>query len=300
MGGVRIGFAKAGDLTLWFSAEAIEAWRAPTSGTPGGQCVYSDIAIETALTVRSVYHLGLRQTEGFLRSVSTLLGLEIRIPDHSTLSRRSRTLALVPLRPGGGSRPIHILIDSTGLKAHRGPEPPPKQNRRQWRKLHVVVDADKGDIVASEITTRGASDGAQVPGLLAEIKGELASIMADGAYDTERVYSTIAARPGSRPTKTLIPPRRNARSAPRSGRPSMQSRDRIVQTIRRSGIRRWRKSSGFMRRSLVETAISRFKMILGPRLRSRLLPTQRAEARIACKILNGMTALGMPDSYCAA
>ena len=99
---------KRGDLTLWFSAEAMKAWHAPGSGTPGGQRVYSDLAIETALTVRSVYHLGLRQTEGFLRSVSTLLGLEIRIPDHSTLSRRSRALAPVPLCPGGGSGPGHV------------------------------------------------------------------------------------------------------------------------------------------------------------------------------------------------
>lgn len=129
----------------------------PASGTPGGQPRYSDVAIETELTVRSVYHLGLPQTEGFLRSVSTWLGPEIHVPDHSTLSRRSRGLAPVPLCPGGGNGPIHILIDSTGLKAHRGPEPRAKRNRRQWRKLHVVVDGDSGDIVASEIATRGAS-----------------------------------------------------------------------------------------------------------------------------------------------
>ena len=79
---------KRGELTLWFSEEAIEAWHAPASGKPGGRRIYSDLAIEAALTVRTVYRLGLRQTEGFLRSVSALLNLEIRIPDHSTLSRR--------------------------------------------------------------------------------------------------------------------------------------------------------------------------------------------------------------------
>jgi len=290
---------KRGDLTLWLSAESTEAWHAPGSGTPGGQRVYSDLAIETALTVRSVYHLGLRQTEGFLGSVSTLLGLGIRIPDHSTLSRRSRTLTPIQIGSSGQRGPVHILIDSTGLKVHRGCEPRPKRNRRQWRKLHLVVDADTGDIVASEITTRGASDGAQVPKLLAGITREIASVMADGAYDTRRVYSSIETRPSSGPTQILIPPRRNARSAPRSGGQSTQSRDQIVQRIRQLGIRRWRKSSGYMRRSLVETAISRFKMVLGPRLRSRLMASQRAEARIGCKILNRMTALGMPDSYCA-
>ncbi len=287
---------KRGELTLWFSEEAIEAWHAPASGKPGGQRVYSDLAIETALTVRSVYHLGLRQTEGFLRSVSALLGLEIRIPDHSTLSRRSMTLTPVQLYPTGSKDPVHILIDSTGLKVHRGRGPRDKRNRRQWRKLHLVVTADTGDILASELTTRWASDCAQVPNLLAEITRELASVMADGAYDTRRVYSTIEARPTRSPTKILIPPRSNARSPPRSGQ-STGSRDLTIQSIGELGIRHWRKSSGYMRRSLVETAISRYKMIIGRRLRSRAMASQRTESRIACRILNTMTELGMPNSY---
>ncbi len=252
---------KRGELMLWFSEEAIEAWHAPASGKPGGRRIYSDLAIETALTVRAVYHLGLRQTEGFLRSVSALLRLNIHIPDHSTLSRRSMTLAPVQISPtgvnAGSDGPVHILIDSTGLKVHRGRGPRDKRNRRQWRKLHLVVDADTGDILASELTTRRASDCAQVPSLLAEIIRELASVMADGAYDTRRVYSTIEARPAHSPTKILIPPRSNARSPPRSGQ-STKSRDHTVQLIRELGIRRWRNSSGYMRRSLVETAISRF------------------------------------------
>ena len=92
----------------------MEAWHAPASGKPGGQRIYSDLAIETALTVRTVYHLGLRQAEGFLRSVSALLRLNIHIPDHSTRSRRSMTLAPVQIRPSGSDGGVHILIDSTG------------------------------------------------------------------------------------------------------------------------------------------------------------------------------------------
>ncbi len=143
---------KRGELTLWFSEDAIDAWQAPASGKPGGQRVYSDLAIETALTVRAVYHLGLRQTEGFLRSVSSLLDLQIRVPDHSTLSRRSMTLVPIRICLVGREDPAHILINSTGLKVHRGRGPRDKQNRRQWRKLHLVVDADTGDILASELT----------------------------------------------------------------------------------------------------------------------------------------------------
>ena len=290
---------KRGELMLWFSEEAIEAWNAPASGKPGGRRIYSDLAIETALTVRTVYRLGLRQAEGFLRSVSALLNLEIRIPDHSTLSRRSMTLPPVHICPTGPQGPVHILIDSTGLKVHCGRGPRDKRNRRQWRKLHLVVDADTGDILGSELTTRRASDCAQVPTLLAEITRELASVMADGAYDTRRVYSAIEARPAHSPTKILIPPRSNARSPPRSGQ-STKSRDHTVQLMRELGVRRWRDSSGYMRRSLVETAISRFKVLIGRRLRSRAMASQRTEARIGCGILNKMTKLGMPDSYCAA
>ena len=208
------------------------------------------------------------------------------------------TLAPVDLCPLGSEDPAHILIDSTGLKVHRGRTSTDKRNRRQWRKLHLVVDADTGDILASELTTRRASDCAQVPSLLEEITRDLASVMADGAYDTRRVYSTIESRPAGSPTKILIPPRSNARSPPRTGQ-STESRDRTIQLIDELGIRRWWKSSGYMRRSLVETAMSRYKMISGRRLRSRTMESQRTESRIGCRILNTMTELGMPDSYCA-
>ena len=125
------GLRRRGDLTLWFSDEAIKAWHAPTDAKPGGQRIYSDLAIETALTVRAVYGLALRQTEGFLKSVSTLLGLSSRIPDHSTLSRRSKQLNRICNCSTDAGGPIHILIDSTGLKIHRGTEYPHQlRNRR--------------------------------------------------------------------------------------------------------------------------------------------------------------------------
>ena len=183
------GLRKRGDLTLWLSEEAIAAWRAPAGKKPGGQPVYSDLAIEAGLTVRLVYGLALRQTEGFLQSISALLGLGLRIPDHTTLSRRSKDLTVrIPVSANGGS--LHIMIDSTGLRVHSGNIPgssPPK--RRAWRKLHIVVNAGTGEILASALTTHRARDAAQVPGLLSQIDHELASVMADGAYDTAPVYA---------------------------------------------------------------------------------------------------------------
>src|SRR4051795_498355 len=140
-----------GSLTVWFTPEAIEAWRAEPRTTRGGQAFYSDLAIATTLTVRAVFRLALRQTEGLIGSLLQLLDLNLAVPDHSTLSRRAATLE-VP-RPQAGSAPVHLLVDSTGLKLC-GPgewlvEKHGTKGRRAWRVLHLATDADTGRIVAS-------------------------------------------------------------------------------------------------------------------------------------------------------
>ncbi len=291
------GLRKRGDLNLWFSEEAIAAWRAPTGKKPGGQLVYSDLAIEAGLTVRLVYGLALRQTEGFLQSVSALLDLGLRIPDHTTLSRRSKDLNVrIPVAANGG--PLHIMIDSTGLRAHSGNVPgssPPK--RRAWRKLHIVINADTGEILASALTTHRAGDAAQVPTLLTQIVDPLASAMADGAYDRSTVYAAIEAH-GPGPPQILIPPRRDAQT--RSVANISSQRNATVRAIGAVGRRRWAHDSGYTRRSLVETAMWRYKAIIGGSMRSRTMASQKTEAALACTILNRMTQLGMPDGYCIA
>ena len=203
------GLCARGDVTIWLSEEALKAWRAPVSGKPGGQRIYANIAIETALTVRLVYHLALRQTEGFLRSLASQLELDIPIPDHTTLSRRARKLGKIRFQPAASSRPIHVLIDSTGLKIHVGNLRTPPKNR-DWRKLHVAVNSRFGYVVASELTSKAARDCARVPALLGQIENPLASVSADGAYDTESVYRAISAHGAGRPTKIVIPPKRDA------------------------------------------------------------------------------------------
>ena len=115
------GLRRRGDLTVWFDEEAIANWKADKTGKPGGQRVYSDMAIETGLVVRMVYKLAYRQTEGFLHSIASLLELGIEIPDYSTLSRRSRLLRKKLRIPKAASnQPIHLMIDSTGLRIHVG------------------------------------------------------------------------------------------------------------------------------------------------------------------------------------
>jgi hypothetical protein len=175
-----------GSLTVWFSQEAIAAWRAEPRTTRGGQAHYSALAIRTALTLRAVFRLALRQTESLIGSILQLLGLDLAVPDHSTLSRRAETLE-VPRPCSSSGEPVHLLVDSTGLR-RCGPgewlvEKHGTQRRRTWRKLHIGVDAETGQILASELTPHDVNDGTQVEALLDQIAGPLASLTGDGAYD---------------------------------------------------------------------------------------------------------------------
>jgi Transposase DDE domain len=153
------GLKRRGDLTLWLDEAAIAGWQAPRRTTPGGQARYSDAAIELVLVLRLVFHLALRQAEGFARSVLRLLGGELRVPDHTTLSQRSRGFA--GRRPSTVPHgPMHLAIDSTGLKLFgRCGWDAEKHGRarRSWRKLHLAVDAETGEIVASVPTDSRAA-----------------------------------------------------------------------------------------------------------------------------------------------
>ena len=135
------GLRARGSLTVWFTAEAIRGWQAEVRVGRGGQAKYSDLAIATALTLRAVFRLALRQTEGLIGSILQLLGLDLAVPDHSTLSRRAETLE-VP-RPRCGREPVHLLVDSTGLRLC-GPggwleEKHGSKRRRAWKMLHLAT-----------------------------------------------------------------------------------------------------------------------------------------------------------------
>ena len=186
-----------GSLTVWFTEAAIAAWKAEPRATRGGQPRYSALAITTALTLRAVFRLALRQTEGLIASLLGLLGLDLAAPDHSTISRRGETLPVS--RAGPGSEPVHLLVDSTGLKLC-GPgewlvEKHAAKVRRSWRKLHIGVDADTGQIIAAELTSKDVDDGSQVGPLLEQIAGPVASFTGDGAYD--RCQTASNRDPGS-------------------------------------------------------------------------------------------------------
>jgi Transposase DDE domain len=212
------GLRARGSLTVWFTAEAMEAWKAEPRTGRGGQPRYSSLAITTALTLRAVFRLALRQTEGLISSLLQLLGLNLAVPDHSTLSRRAKTLE-VP-RPKAGSEPVHLLVDSTGLKLCGASEwlieKHGTKRRRAWRVLHLATDADTGRIVASVLTDKDADDGSQVGPLLERIDGAVASVTGDGAYDRDDVYAEVAARHPA--AAVVVPPRANAAERSRRDR----------------------------------------------------------------------------------
>ena len=285
-----------GSLMVWFSDEAIAAWRAEPRTTRGGQPHYSALAIRTALTLRAVFRLALRQTEGLIGSILKLLRLDLAAPDHSTLSRRAETLE-VPKPYPGSKGPIHLLVDSTGLRLC-GPgewltEKHGTRRRRSWRKLHIGVDVETGQILASELTMSDVDDGSQVEPLLDQITAPLASFTGDGAYDQAGVYDTAAKRHPD--AEVIVPPRATAVLS-EDVETSPTQRDRHLQSIAEHGRVGWQKRSGYTRRALVETSISRFKRVIGDALRSQTDRCRATEVAIAISALNRMFELGRPKS----
>ena len=285
-----------GSLTVWFTEAAIAAWRAEPRTTPGGQPHYSALAILTALTLRAVFRLALRQTEGLIGSILRLLGLELAVPDHSTIGRRAQTLVLAP-RPRATSEPLHLLVDSTGLKLG-GPgewltEKHGTRKRRSWRKLHLGVDAATGEIVAAELTTNEVDDGSQVAPLLDQVAGRIASFTGDGAYDRDDVYGAVAER---HPDAAVVVPPRATAVPSEAAETAPTQRDRHLELIAERGRMGWQKVAGYHRRALAEAAMSCYKRVIGDTLRSRTEPGQATEVAIAVYALNRMLELGRPKS----
>ena len=159
-----------GSLTVWFTHEAVEGWRAAPRTTPGGQPWYSPLAILTALTLRAVFRLALRQTESLIGSIIGPLGLALAVPDHSTLYRRAETLEVPRPQPRRNGEPLHLLVDSTGLRLCGAGEwllqKHGAKTRRSRRKLHIGLDAGSGQIVAASLTAKEVDDASQVGPLL--------------------------------------------------------------------------------------------------------------------------------------
>ena len=287
------GLVRRGDITIWLSPKSIATWSPGKGGIPGGQRKFSDLAIETALTLRLVFGLPLRQAEGFLRSLFGLMGVDLPVPDHTTLSRRAKGLEL-RLRSSASAGPIHLIVDSTGLSiVGEGEWAAAKyggKGRRCWKKLHLGVDG-AGVIVAQSLTDGSVDDAAEGIKLLRSVGHRVRSFIGDGAYDSVAVYTAA----GARGARVVGPPSRKA-TGPRRRKPRSPARDRAIARIRKVGRRRWKTESGYHRQGRVENTFFRFKSIVGGRLRARQRDAQATEAVIACNALNRMFELGRPRS----
>ncbi len=292
------GLRSRGDVTIWLSEAAIAAWTPPKNGLRGGQRRYSNLAILTGLTLRVVFQLPLRQTEGFLDSLLSLMGLDLEAPDHTTLSRRNTDVE-VPALTRDHDGPIHLVVDSTGLKilgsgdwnAHKYKA---SRKRRDWRKLHIGVD-DEGFIVAAELTASSEGDASTLPDLLDQIEVPIQRFTADGAYDHRSIYDRVGAA-GTEDVVIVIPPRRCAVSAGPTDGPWAQ-REAALRRIRKIGRREWQKESGYRQQARVENGFFRYKSLLGDGLKAKNRNAQTREVMIGCHILNRMAALGRPESY---
>ena len=292
------GLKQRGSLTFWIEESVLEQWVVQElSGKPGASILYSDLAIQTMATVKAVYRLAGRQCQGFLESIFELMGINLPVPDHSTLSRRLGQLSIeLPVLPKQSAR--HVVVDSTGVKVYGEGEWKTRQHgvskRRTWRKLHLGVDEATGEILAAVATTNDFHDGEVLNDVLAVIDEPIEQVSTDGAYDHRHCYDEIAAKGA----KAVIPPRKDAviwQHGNRNSKP--HARDENLRSIRKHGRKRWKRDSGYHRRSIAETTMFRLKAIFGGNLSARQFDNQAVELFIKCAALNRMIQIAEPDSH---
>lgn len=287
-----------GDLNFWVDTQTIAGWVHPQkTGKRGASPFYTDAAILACLTLQVLLRLPLRATQGLVMSLFAMMRIDLPVPDYTILCRRRKTIA-VPLPRFHRGEPMHVVVDSTGLKVYGEGEWKVRQHgwckRRTWRKMHLAVDEATQQIVGVALSTNNVGDCQALPHLLKQIPEPIRQVSGDGSYDTRECYEQVEAR-GARAT---IPPRKSAHiwQHGNSSEPPLP-RDENLRRIREVGRAQWKEESGYHRRSLAETAMYRQKAILGAELSAREFQGQTREVFIRCAILNRMTVLGMPDSY---
>jgi len=239
------------------------------------QAICNGLILLADLLYRVAFYRRRQKATLTARFFSTINRLSLAVP-WSCIGRRSTSTGLKVFGKG-----------EWRLEKHGG------QARRSWRKLHLAVDPNTGEILASELTTTQDGDASLVGPLLDQIAHPIGTVLADGAYDGEPVYRAVAAH--SPEAQVIIPPRSTAVPSATAD-PVPSQRDRHIQKIAERGRLGWLRDLRYGRRSLGEVAMMRYKQVIGRGLRARSLPTQKVEAAIACKVMNIMTSFGMPVS----
>ena len=292
------GLKQRGSLTFWISPEVLDNWEVKEkTGKPGSTPTYSNQAIVTMVSLKSVMSLPGRALCGFVESVFQLMGVELSVPDHTTISRRLKRLEVkLPIKPASDKR--HVVIDSTGIKVYGEGEWKTRQHgvskRRTWRKLHLAVDEATGEILSSVVTDNRCHDSEVLGELLDEIDDPISQVDADGAYDTAACYDYI----DERGAVAGIPPQRNAKIWFHGNRKTPpHPRDENLRRIRLVGRAKWKREVNYHRRSLAETTMFRCKTAFGGKVTARSMDRQVNELKVHCLVLNRMIQVAKPDSY---
>lgn len=293
-----------GDLTFWFSQDLLENWSQQPEELAHGNQRYSKMVITCALTIRQLFRLTLRATQGFIQSLLCLVSSNKSSPHYSTLCRRAKTL-VITLGAAHPKEPLHVLVDSTGVQVLGESEWKEKRygvpncRYQTWRKLHIAIDADTQDILAASMTESVAFDAKQLPILMDQIMNPIKQISADGAYDKVMCYEK-AYQIGARP---IFPPQNKAAVQRNKYKknPALFARDKAIIAVGRGEdrperLREWKVENNYHRRSLVETAMFRMKTLFTDQIRSKCFENQRTDLLIRCRAINEINRLGMPLS----
>ncbi|MGL6014557.1 MAG: IS5 family transposase [Selenomonadaceae bacterium] len=278
-----------GSLTFWVDAAAMNNWfHHDHHGRRDRSQLYTDQTISPFLMLKGMFSLTLRATQGLLDSLFELMNVPLCAPDYSCVSKRARKVKAAYRQPSRG-RITDLVIDSTGLKVFGEGEWKVRKygakKRRVWRKLHLAVDQATHDIVAAEVSLENVHDAEVLPTLLNPLRRKLGRVYADGAYDSKASHQLIARKGAT----ACIPPRKNA-GLWEKGHP----RNEAVQVIRKEGQAHWKKISGYHRRSLAETAMSRFKQLMAGKITLRKYNGQVGEVMAYVSAINKLNTLGLP------
>jgi hypothetical protein len=266
-------------------------WFAPVSGKRGRSETFTDAAVQFCLMVKNLFGLALRQASGMVASLLKLSNLDSKL--HDTVSSPTAFAGEHLLSP------LHLLVDSTGVKMLGEGEWKTKKHgadyRRQWRKVHLAIDAETLEIRAIKVTSNRVGDAQVLPDLLNQIPRDeqIESLSGDGAYDAKKVHHATA----DRGAEAIIPVRKNGKPW-KENTPGAQARNETLRAVKRLGRAIWKKWSGYHRRSLVETKMRCFKL-LGERVKARIFNSQVAELQIRTALLNRFTQLGTPMTVVA-
>ena len=284
-----------GKLSLWLPANLADIWYETSQAPAIGKRKYSDLAIEFCLTIKQLYHLVYRQTQGFIEDLFSLLKLDLGVMSYSQLQRRQKDL-IINMAPKEVLVKQHItlVIDSTGLKVSGEGEWKVRQHgktkNRQWLKLHLASQPHNLEIMSQVLTFNDVDDATAGIEVIGKIQANIKTCAGDGAYDKEKFRAIL-----SPTTQQLIPPQENAVLS--DNQPLMAQRDQAIKAINATNRATWKKSVNYHSRSKAEVNMFRYKVILGDRIRAKKLINQKIEVSINCKILNQFAAMGLPITH---